>query len=90
MKPYTLEIDDETLIEQLSKLNNPEEFITNVIKSLFSENKSEYDSWFKQQIQLALREADDPNTQWVSHETMTETSLAHRNQWLAQTQQKAA
>jgi hypothetical protein len=87
---YTLEIDDADLIEKINKLKNPEEFITNAIKKLLSKNKSEYDRWFEEQVHLALQEADDSNTQWVSHEEMTEASLAHRNQWLAQTQQKAA
>ncbi|MFT4134833.1 hypothetical protein [Labrys sp. (in: a-proteobacteria)] len=27
-----------------------------------------YDAWFREEIQKALDEADDPNTVWVSHE----------------------
>jgi len=27
-----------------------------------------YDAWFREEVQLALDEADDPNTVWVSHE----------------------
>lgn len=87
---YTLDIDDAALVEKINQLKNPKEFITNAIKSILSENKSEYDIWFEQQVHLALQEAENPNTQWVSHEEMTESSLAHRNQWLAQTQKHVA
>jgi hypothetical protein len=27
-----------------------------------------YDAWFREEIQKAIEEADDPNTVWVSHE----------------------
>lgn len=30
--------------------------------------KREYDEWFLQEVDAALAEADDPNTEWVSHE----------------------
>lgn len=29
---------------------------------------AEYASWFREQVQQGLTEADDPKTQWVSHE----------------------
>jgi hypothetical protein len=29
---------------------------------------AEHDRWFRTQVKEAIREADDPNTQWVSHE----------------------
>ncbi len=28
----------------------------------------EHDKWFREQVELALKEADDPNTAWVPHE----------------------
>lgn len=28
----------------------------------------EHDKWFREQVEAALAEADDPNTEWVSHE----------------------
>jgi hypothetical protein len=31
----------------------------------------EYDRWFRGEVEKALIEADDPNTQWVSHEEVT-------------------
>lgn len=27
-----------------------------------------YDKWFRAEVTLALKEADDPNTQWISNE----------------------
>jgi len=27
-----------------------------------------HDKWFRAQVELGIQEADDPNTQWVSHE----------------------
>lgn len=31
----------------------------------------EYDQWFRGEVEKALIEADDPNTQWISHEEVT-------------------
>lgn len=30
----------------------------------------EYDKWFRAQVAQGLAEANDPNTQWVTHETV--------------------
>ena len=30
-----------------------------------------YDAWFREEVQKAIDEADDPNTVWVSHEEVT-------------------
>ena len=27
-----------------------------------------YDQWFREQVEIALKEADDPNTVWVSND----------------------
>lgn len=29
-----------------------------------------HDKWFREQVEQALKEADDPNTQWVPHEVV--------------------
>jgi hypothetical protein len=29
-----------------------------------------HDAWFREQVRQGLKEADDPNTQWISHEEM--------------------
>ncbi len=31
---------------------------------------AEHDRWFREQVQIGLREADDPNTVWISQEEM--------------------
>jgi len=31
---------------------------------------AEHDRWFREQVQIGLREADDPNTVWISNEEM--------------------
>lgn len=36
-----------------------------------------HDAWFKGEVEQAIKEADDPVTQWVSHETVM-TKLAKR------------
>jgi predicted transcriptional regulator len=28
----------------------------------------EHDAWFREQVEQAIREADDPNTVWIPHE----------------------
>jgi hypothetical protein len=33
-----------------------------------------HDAWFRAQVEHVLQEADDPNTQWVSNETVKATS----------------
>lgn len=30
--------------------------------------KAEYDAWFRAEVEAALREADDPNAEWVPNE----------------------
>jgi len=30
--------------------------------------KAEYDAWFREEVEQALREADDPNSEWVPNE----------------------
>ncbi|HEY5329056.1 MAG TPA: hypothetical protein VIJ79_04160 [Acidobacteriaceae bacterium] len=32
------------------------------------QREADYDAWFRQQVEERIREADDPNTVWVSHE----------------------
>lgn len=33
-----------------------------------TQTKSDYDKWFDTEIEAAIKEADDPNTEWVSHD----------------------
>jgi len=31
---------------------------------------AEYDRWFREQVEEGIREADDPNTEWVDHDVV--------------------
>jgi hypothetical protein len=42
-----------------------------------------HDAWFRGEVEQALREADDPNTVWVSNEDAKAQSAAQRARWLA-------
>jgi predicted transcriptional regulator len=41
----------------------------------------EHDQWFRAEVEEGLREADDPNTVWISHEEMVEKWEAQRRAW---------
>ena len=43
----------------------------------------QHDAWFRAEVAQALREADDPGTQWVSNEEVHRMSEAHRARWRA-------
>lgn len=49
----------------------------------------EYDKWFRSEVEQALREADDPNTAWVSNEEVERRSEAMRKKWRAQAAQQS-
>ncbi|MFI0845647.1 CopG family ribbon-helix-helix protein [Mesorhizobium sp. IMUNJ 23232] len=48
-----------------------------------SRAKREYDEWFDAEIDAALKEADDPNTEWVPHEVVKEDMARQRAELLA-------
>jgi antitoxin component of RelBE/YafQ-DinJ toxin-antitoxin module len=39
---------------------------------------TEYDAWFRQEVEMAMAEADDRNTQWISNDQMRRDSAAWR------------
>ncbi|MDZ4811352.1 MAG: hypothetical protein SGI99_01880 [Pseudomonadota bacterium] len=43
-----------------------------------------HDAWFRKEVEQSLREADDPNTVWVSNAGAKGQSSAQRARWLAQ------
>ena len=43
----------------------------------YAHEAAAHDKWFRAQVEQALLEADDPNTQWVSHEE-AQTSWAKK------------
>lgn len=42
-----------------------------------------HDRWFRGQIEEAIKEADDPNTEWVSHEVVKQEMARQRAELLA-------
>jgi hypothetical protein len=42
-----------------------------------------HDKWFREQVEMALKEADDPNTDWVSHEVVKQDMARQRAELLA-------
>ena len=40
-----------------------------------------HDKWFREQVAQAIKEADDPATQWVSNETVKAESAKRRAAW---------
>lgn len=43
-----------------------------------------HDVWFRAEVEQAIREADDPNTVWVSNEEVERESAEQRARWRAQ------
>jgi hypothetical protein len=41
-----------------------------------------HDAWFRQQVNLAIREAGDPQAEWVSQEEVKRQSAIKRASWL--------
>lgn len=50
--------------------------------------ESAYDAWFRAEVEEGLREADDPNTEWVSNEEVERQSALQRAEWLRQIDEK--
>ena len=42
---------------------------------------AEHDAWFRAEVEAAVAEADDPATQWVSHDEAVEASARWREKW---------
>jgi hypothetical protein len=45
------------------------------------DDESEYDKWFRAEVEAGLREADDPNTEWFPHEVI-QAEMAQERIWL--------
>lgn len=41
-----------------------------------------HDAWFRAEVEQALREADAPDAEWVSHEEVRRESEERRARWL--------
>lgn len=42
-----------------------------------------HDKWFREQVEEAVKEADDPNTEWVPHEIVKQDMARQRAEMLA-------
>ncbi len=42
-----------------------------------------HDAWFRQEVQVAVREADGPDAEWDSQEQVKRQSAVHRAAWLS-------
>jgi hypothetical protein len=42
-----------------------------------------HDAWFRQEVEMAVREADDPDAEWNSQEQVKRQSAVHRAAWLS-------
>lgn len=43
---------------------------------------AEHDAWFRKQVNEALKEADNPDTAWISNDTVKAMSEKRREEWL--------
>ena len=49
-----------------------------------------HDAWFRSEVEYGIKEAEDPNTQWVSNEAVKATSAKRRAAWAKKAQAAAA
>lgn len=45
---------------------------------------AEHDRWFREQVEIAVKEADDPNAEWIPHEVVKAEWERERAELLAQ------
>ena len=59
---------------------------------IIQSQETKHDKWFRAEVEAALAEADDPNTEWVSHEIVRQEMAEEREKLraLVATEQKAA
>jgi hypothetical protein len=48
-----------------------------------------YDAWFRAEVEAGLREADDPNTIWVTQEEMKRGMALRRAEWARRAKEQA-
>lgn len=52
--------------------------------------ESAYVTWFRAEVEEGLREADDPNTEWISNEEVNRQMDAKLVEWRAQAERRRA
>ena len=45
------------------------------------QQESDYDTWFREQVEIGMREADDPNTVWFTQEEVMHALDELRKTW---------
>ena len=51
---------------------------------------AEHDKWFREQVEEGIRQANDPNTVWVSNDEVKTISAKRRAAWSKQVKGRAA
>ena len=47
------------------------------------EDPAQYESWYREQVEIGLKEADDPNTEMIPHEDVMRELEEMRARWRA-------
>ena len=58
----------------------PEKLVSDLLRQHYTEagGSAEYQAWFRREVEAAVREADDPNTVWVSNKEVEAQSRIQR------------
>ncbi|HZL26692.1 MAG TPA: hypothetical protein VFC39_09190 [Acidobacteriaceae bacterium] len=54
------------------------------------QQESDYDTWFRKEVEEGLREADDPNTVWFTQEEVMNSTAERLEMWRQKHLQKKA
>lgn len=83
----TLTDGTSTIVHTFASLNDASDFLHavdihdfSVIRESSATDVADYDNWVLEAIQDALREADDPATEWISNDEVEATAKALRGE----------
>jgi predicted transcriptional regulator len=83
---FTMKLDAELREKFMAEAEALDRPASQVVRELMrefvhkKEEEREYDTWFRQEVEEALREADDPNAVWYTTEEVMERMLATINE----------
>jgi predicted transcriptional regulator len=86
---FTLKIEPELreafMAEAAASHRPASQIMREMMRSFVEKQKAEreHDAWFRAEVEEGLREANDPNTVWVSHEQVKANMEAQRQRFLA-------
>jgi hypothetical protein len=52
------------------------------------QDEAKYDAWFREQVEIGMREADDPNTVMIPHEDVVRHLQELRKEWQAKAEKE--